>query len=177
MKQLKLNITGEINIRLHDEILNKVMSQNDFEEIVLVINSTGGSVKIAMAIYDLLKSLNTKIKTIAIGKCYSMATILFSLGEERYIGENSDYMLHRVNFTFAKDTTLTAGELTEMLKSSEADEKKWKEMISAGCDKDISVFLGEVFSSKEDVFLTPEETLDMGIATAKLKNLKDILSW
>ena len=106
-----------------------------------------------------------------------MATILFSLGEERYIGENSAYMLHRVSFTFGKDSTLIAGELMDMLKSSEADEKRWKKVINESCNKDISEFLDKVYSSNEDVFLTSEETIGMGIATAKLKNLKDVLIW
>lgn len=177
MKQLKLDITGEINMRIYDEIVKTIMHKNDFDEIVLIINSSGGSIGITMGIYDLLKSLNIKITTIAVGKCYSMATVLFALGEERYISKNTSYMLHQTRYTFNQDRTLTSGEAREMLKTSDLDEKRWKAIIKESCYKDISAFLDKVFSSQDDVFLTAEETVYMGIATAILKNLNDILSW
>lgn len=171
----KINVVGEINLYTYEKVLNSVMEGNVSEEILLVINSTGGNVRTAFAIYDLLKSLNVKITTIAIGNCCSVATVLFALGSERFIAKNARYMLHQTNFCFSEKASLNSGKIRAISKSADNDEKIWKEILQESCSQNISEFLNNTFSSEEDVFLTAEETLILGLATSELSSFNRIL--
>ena len=73
-----LAITGEINTSTYSNALRFVEEtlKEGTKDIVIIINSTGGSVDNGFAIYDLIKSINyLHITTIAIGTCASIATI------------------------------------------------------------------------------------------------------
>lgn len=74
------------NIRLMDHVTDK--------DIVVLINSEGGSVGQGMAIYDAIKECDSKVITHAVGPCYSMAAIIFQAGDERIMSDNATLMIH-----------------------------------------------------------------------------------
>lgn len=82
--------------------LLKLDSSNN-EDIYLIINSYGGSVYALMAIIDTINSLKSKVNTVCLGIGASAGAVLFSIGNKRYIGENSKLMFHQVS-TFAYGT-------------------------------------------------------------------------
>ena len=91
-------LEGEINSKSANEIIKKVLyldSQNK-EPISLYISSPGGSVLSGMAIIDTLSIIESKVKTVAIGLCASMATIILMCGDERYATRNSEIMIHDI---------------------------------------------------------------------------------
>ena len=61
---------------------------------MVYINSIGGDVVEGYAIHDFLRSLNKKITTNIIGKCYSIATVISLAGDKRMMSENSEFMIH-----------------------------------------------------------------------------------
>lgn len=97
---IKLKIWGEINSKT-SYIVEQAISDIDNEEepILIVINSIGGLIGDAIAITNLLKSVNNPIITVTIGNCMSAAAMIFAIGTKRYVGEDICYLLHQPYFT------------------------------------------------------------------------------
>ncbi|MFZ2188515.1 MAG: ATP-dependent Clp endopeptidase proteolytic subunit ClpP [Candidatus Moraniibacteriota bacterium] len=73
-------------------------SQNSKEDIKLYINSPGGSVTAALAIYDTMQFVKADVSTICIGIAASAAALLLSSGAKgkRIALPNSEVMIHQV---------------------------------------------------------------------------------
>ncbi len=93
-----------IGTPIDDAIANVVIAQMLFLEgedpdrdIVLYINSPGGSISAGLAIYDTMHLIKSQVSTICIGMAASMATILLSGGEKgkRYVLPNSTVHMHQ----------------------------------------------------------------------------------
>ena len=93
-------LTGEVT----DELANSIVAQLLFLEgqdpdadIVMYINSPGGSVTAGMAIYDTMRYIKPQVRTICIGMAASMAAFLLMAGEKgkRQALENSEVMIHQ----------------------------------------------------------------------------------
>ena len=92
-------LNGEINSTTATDFIHQLIAMNMDETnqlpIKLIITSTGGSVEAGLAIYDAIKSSKLPIYTICIEKAYSMAAILLSAGNKRYIFPHSKVMIHQ----------------------------------------------------------------------------------
>ncbi|MCK9379128.1 MAG: ATP-dependent Clp protease proteolytic subunit [Candidatus Moranbacteria bacterium] len=73
-------------------------SQNPKEDIRIYINSPGGSVTSAMAIYDTMQYVRPDIQTICVGLAASAASLLLAAGKKgkRMILPNGEVMIHQV---------------------------------------------------------------------------------
>ena len=73
-------------------------SQNSKEDILLYINSPGGSVTSALAIYDTMQFVKTDVSTICVGIAASAAALLLASGAKgkRIALPNSEVMIHQV---------------------------------------------------------------------------------
>jgi ATP-dependent Clp protease protease subunit len=94
-----------IGTGINDGVANAVIAQLLFldkedskEEIVMYINSPGGQVTSALAIYDTMQHIGPDVRTICIGMCASAAAILLSSGAKgkRNILPNAEVMIHQV---------------------------------------------------------------------------------
>ena len=68
------------------------------KEIKLYINSPGGSVTAAMAIYDTMNHVKPDVSTVCVGIAASAAAVLLSSGAKgkRFCLPNSEVMIHQV---------------------------------------------------------------------------------
>jgi ATP-dependent Clp protease protease subunit len=73
-------------------------SKNPKGVIKLYINSPGGSVTAALAIYDTMQYINCPVSTVCVGLAASGAAILLGAGDKgrRFALPNSEIMLHQV---------------------------------------------------------------------------------
>ena len=90
---------------IDDEVANVIIAQllflaqqNDTEDIKMYINSPGGSVTAALAIYDTMQFVKPDIQTICIGMAASAGALLLSAGKKgkRFILPNAEVMIHQV---------------------------------------------------------------------------------
>jgi ATP-dependent protease ClpP protease subunit len=73
----------------------------------IVIDSYGGHVYTLLGMIDFLKNCGVKIVTVCEGKAMSAGAVLFAIGEERYIGQQSTVMVHEVgSWTWGKTTDM-----------------------------------------------------------------------
>lgn len=73
-------------------------SQSPKEDIKMYINSPGGSVTSALAIYDTMQYVRSDVQTICVGLAASGAALLLGAGakEKRMILPNAEVMIHQV---------------------------------------------------------------------------------
>ncbi len=101
LKERIIFLAGPIN----DQVANIVIAQLLFlqhedskKDIQLYINSPGGAVTAALAIYDTMQYVRPDISTICIGQAASAAAILLAAGEKgkRFALPNSEILLHQI---------------------------------------------------------------------------------
>ena len=93
-----------IGTAIDDQIANLVIAQMLFLEaedperdILLYINSPGGSITAGLAIYDTMQFIKPDVQTICIGQCASIAAVLLAAGTKgkRYSLPNSRILIHQ----------------------------------------------------------------------------------
>jgi ATP-dependent Clp protease, protease subunit len=94
-----------IGAPIEDGIANAVIaqllfleSQSPKEDIKIYINSPGGVVTSALAIYDTMQYVKPDIQTICVGSAASAASVLLAAGKKgkRMILPNGEVMIHQV---------------------------------------------------------------------------------
>jgi ATP-dependent Clp protease protease subunit len=89
---------------INDEVANAVVAQllfldkeNSDKDIIMYINSPGGSVYAGLAILDTMKHVKADVVTIAVGMAASMGSLLLSSGAKgkRYALPNSMIHMHQ----------------------------------------------------------------------------------
>ena len=100
LKDRIIFLSGEIN----DDVANVVVAQMLFLEmedpdadIMLYINSPGGSVTAGMAIYDTMRYLKCEVSTLCIGMAASMGAFLLAAGAQgkRKALPHAEIMIHQ----------------------------------------------------------------------------------
>lgn len=93
-------LSGEIN----DDTANLIVAQLIYlegkdpeKDIMMYINSPGGSVSAGLAIYDTMNYIKPDVCTTCVGMAASMAAVLLSSGAKgkRYALSNSEIMIHQ----------------------------------------------------------------------------------
>lgn len=173
MSKFILDVTGKINDKMYRDILSEIPNILPADEIVLIINSSGGSTNSFLAIYDLLISCNKKITTIALGSCASCAAVLFLIGDTRYVARNTSYMLHSASYKL--DGTYNYAKLKEEYESIRYVNEKVFSIIEERLKKPKN-WVKKIYSKKEDTFFDADELLRLGIATNLLEDISEILN-
>lgn len=90
---------------INDAVANTVIAQMLFldhkdpnKEMVMYINSPGGEVNAALAIYDTMQFVKSPVSTICVGLAASAAAVILSAGArgKRFALPNSEIMIHQV---------------------------------------------------------------------------------
>lgn len=101
LKDRIIFIGGPIDDIVANSVIAQLLfleSQNSKEDIKIYINSPGGVVTSALAIYDTMQYLKPDIQTICVGLAASGAALLLAAGKKgkRFILPNGEVMIHQV---------------------------------------------------------------------------------
>ena len=152
---------GEID----DDSANLVVAQMLFLEmedpdrdIMLYINSPGGSVTAGLAIYDTMRYLRCEVSTLCVGMAASMGAFLLSAGAKgkRKALPNAEIMIHQPLGGArgqATDIQIQAEQILHI-------KKRLNEMLSQHTGKPLEEIERDV---ERDHFLTAEEALSYGL--------------
>lgn len=161
LKDRIIFLGGEVN----DDSANLIVAQMLFLEmedpdadIMLYINSPGGSVYAGMAIYDTMKYLKCDVSTVCIGMAASMGAFLLAAGAKgkRKALPNAEIMIHQ-------PSAGTQGQITDM-----AIHLKRLEIIKERMNKILSENTGRPFDEvaaacERDNFMSAEEAMAFGL--------------
>ncbi|MBQ4227417.1 MAG: ATP-dependent Clp endopeptidase proteolytic subunit ClpP [Clostridia bacterium] len=150
---------------IDDGVANTVVAQMLFLEmedpdrdIMLYINSPGGSISAGMAIYDTMKYLKCEVSTLCIGMAASMAAFLLAAGAKgkRKSLPNSEVMIHQ-------PLGGTEGQATEILIHAEHIRRirqKMNEELAKNTGNDVEKVAAD---TERDNYMTAQQALDYGI--------------
>ena len=115
-----------LGTEIHDAVANAVIAQMIFleyedpeKDIIVYINSPGGSVSAGLAIYDTMQHVKCDVSTICVGSAASMGAILLGAGTKgkRFILPHSRVMIHQPAGGAtgqASDISITAKEIIKI---------------------------------------------------------------
>lgn len=146
--------------------LKETVRALDADVINVYIDSYGGSVSEGWAIYNELKRHPARVRTFGTGFVASAALYPFMAGDERYAMDPSAYFFHQM-------LSAGVGNADDLRKAADEIEKL-NEIGRAAFTDNTKLTAGDVEAlEKAETWLSPYEALDMGIATAVMKNAHD----
>jgi ATP-dependent Clp protease protease subunit len=164
-----------LGVQIDDASANDVMAQlltleaiDPDRDILIYINSPGGSMTSMMAIYDTMQFIQPEIQTFCIGQAASAAAVLLAAGTQgkRAALPNARIMLHQPamesGFGQSSDLEIQAREILRMRTSME-------NVIAKHTGRDADQVRRDI---ERDRFFDPEEAKEYGIVDDVLTTLK-----
>ncbi|WP_228850319.1 ClpP family protease [Aegicerativicinus sediminis] len=156
----KVFLWGQVDDKSAKHVIDRLLYLDALSDdlIHLYINSPGGYVTSGFAMYDCIKSLNSKVSTICTGLAASMGSILLSAGEKghRFIQPHAKVMIHQPSGGArgpASDIEITA---QEILKTKELSAK----ILAENCGQTFEKVMKDF---NRDHWMDAQESLEYGI--------------
>lgn len=154
-------ISGEINDATANTAIAQLIhleNKDPDKDIMMYINSPGGSVSAGLAIYDTMNYIKCDVVTICIGMAASMAAVLLSSGAKgkRFALPNSEVMIHQPLGGTQGQASDIAIHAEHILKTR----KKLNKILSANTGQSIEVIEKD---TDRDNFLSATEAKNYGL--------------
>ena len=165
-------LSNEINDNTANVIVAQLLflqAEDDKKDIYLYINSPGGSVYDALAIYDTMQYIKNDIQTVGIGVQASAAAFLLSSGTKgkRIILPNSTVMIHQ-------PSSGTRGKVTDMeidLRESLRIKRRLNEIMAKNTGHSVKQIQDDM---ERDYWMNAEEAKKYGVVDKVIASLKAI---
>lgn len=158
LKDRIIFLSGEINDSLANIIVSELLYLDNInhDDIYLYINSPGGSITSGMSIYDTMNFVSSKVITIGLGMCASMAAFLLSSGNTRLALPNTEIMIHQPIGGAqgqATDIKIAAERIIKL-------KEKLNKILAKNTKQDIKKIAED---TERDNFLSADEALEYGL--------------
>ena len=160
LKTRTILISGEIDKKMAEKVINQLLileSESD-EPIKIFIDSQGGDVDSAYAIFDMIRFVKPTVKMVAAGLAASAGALILLAGsrENRFGLPNSNYLIHQPLSGIrgvATDIEIHAKEL-----------EKTRQKINAMIAEETGKSIRQVEKDTDrDYWLNAEEALEYGL--------------
>ncbi len=99
-KERKIFLWSDVNDESAKAVVTRLLAldaEDPAREIVLYINSPGGSASDGMAVYDAMQAIGAPVSTICMGMAASMGSVLLAAGEKnrRFAWPHARIMIHQ----------------------------------------------------------------------------------
>lgn len=160
---------------INDEVASIVIAEMIFlesedpnKDIIMYINSPGGSVSAGLAIYDTMQYVRPDISTICVGMAASMAQVLLCAGSKgkRMALPNSRIMMHQPSGG-------AEGQLADIeiyLKETVRLREQLYKIIAAHSGQDVDKIRRD---ADRDFWMSPQDAVDYGLIDRVLKGRKE----
>ena len=161
LKDRVIFLRGEVNEALANSIVAQLLfleMEDADAEISMYINSPGGSVTDGMAIFDTMRYIRPKVRTVCLGMAASMGAFLLMAGEPgmRMALPNSEVMIHQPSGGASGQATDVQLHAQWLLRTKQKMNSLMSEMTGQPLDRierDV----------ERDYFMTAEEAKAYGI--------------
>jgi ATP-dependent Clp protease protease subunit len=164
-----------LGVQIDDASANDVMAQlitlesiDPDRDILIYINSPGGSVTSMMAIYDTMQYIQPEVQTVCIGQAASAAAVLLAAGTpgKRMALPNARILLHQPategGYGQSSDLEIQAREILRMRSAMEL-------IIATHSGRDVEHVRRDI---ERDKFFTAAEAKEYGLVDEVLTSLK-----
>ena len=171
LKTRSILISGEIDKKMAEKVVSQLLlleAEND-DPIKVFIDSPGGDVDSAYAIFDMIRFVKPKVTMIAMGLAASAGALILLAGdkENRFGFPNSHYLIHQ-------PLSGVRGVATEIEIHAKEIEKT-RQKINALIAKETGKSLAQVEKDTDrDYWLSAEEALEYGLISKIISKRKDL---
>ena len=171
LKDRAVLLTSDINDGLASLIVAQLLhleSEDAEKDIVMYINSPGGSVTAALAIYDVMAFVKPRVVTLCFGQACSGASLLLCAGQKRVITKHARVLIHQPiggSQGQASDLKIYTEEIMRLKKTIVDIYARHTHMKR----DDIERFIDR------DCIMTPEEAVHRGIVDDIVQNRRNKL--
>ena len=161
LKDRVVFLRGEVNQEMANSIVAQLLfleMEDPEAEISMYINSPGGSVTDGMAIFDTMRYIKPKVRTVCLGMAASMGAFLLMAGEPgmRYALPNSEVMIHQPSGGASGQATDVQLHAQWLLRTK----NKMNTLMSEMTGQPLEKIQQDV---ERDYFMTAQEALEYGI--------------
>ena len=162
-KARKIFLWSDVNDESAKAVVTRLLSldtQDPKEEIVLYINSPGGSVSDGMAIYDAMQAISAPVSTVCMGMAMSMGSFLLAAGEpgRRFAWPHARIMIHQP--LIMGTITGTATDLDIRAKETIRLRGELNELYAQHTGQDVDKIEAD---TDRDFFMSAEEAKEYGL--------------
>lgn len=153
-------LSGEVDDDMADSVIAQLLfleAMNPNKDIIMYINSPGGSVTAGLAIYDTMRHVRCKVHTLCVGQACSMAAVLLAAGDDRSLLPSARVMIHQPSGGAQgkeTDIVITAREITRI-------RSQLASILSLHTGKPVEQIEEDI---EKDRFMSPEEAIAYGLA-------------
>jgi len=170
LKERIVFLGGPIDDPLANTIIAQLLfleHQDPKKDILLYINSPGGSVTSTLAIYDTMQYVKCDVSSLCLGMAASGAAVILAAGKKgkRFVLPNAEILLHQVMGEAGGQATEIEIAAKQILRVKEQLNK----ILSKHTNQPIAKIAKE---TDRDFWLTPEEAKKYGIVDEIIKNKK-----
>lgn len=154
-------LTGDVDIDMYDTLSKglNILSAGDFKKINIVLNTHGGELYQALAIYDLLRlqSRDHIIRVVGVGCIMSAGIIIMCAGDERVATPLAQFLIH-----YGQETNDSTSLLNHNKMLFKLMKNLLKEKVTCSQKTITSWF-------NKETYMTSEEALKVGLIKEILK--------
>lgn len=156
----KIRLTGQVTDTVAEEIRAKLeyLDEKGHEDIILYINSPGGSVTAGFSIMDAMNNCKSDVRTVCTGIAASMGAFLVSCGAKgkRSIEKSAEMMIHQPlggAYGQAADVELAAAHIVRV-------KKRLNSILAHNTGKSLKQVVAD---TDRDYYLSAEEAVEYGL--------------
>jgi|TARA_B100001146_G_scaffold199057_1_gene188900 ATP-dependent Clp protease protease subunit len=162
-KARKIFLWSDVNDESAKAVVTRLISldiEDPKEEIVLYINSPGGSVTEGMAIYDAMLAIEAPVSTVCMGMAMSMGSFLLAAGEpgRRFAWPHARIMIHQP--LIMGTVTGTATDLDIRAKETIRLREELNELYAKHTGQDVEKIAND---TDRDFFMSAQEAKEYGL--------------
>ena len=162
-KARKIFLWSDVNDESAKAVVTRLISldiEDPKEEIVLYINSPGGSVTEGMAIYDAMLAIEAPVSTVCMGVAMSMGSFLLAAGEpgRRFAWPHARIMIHQP--LIMGTVTGTATDLDIRAKETIRLRGELNELYAKHTGRDVEKIAND---TDRDFFMSAQEAKEYGL--------------
>ena len=162
-KARKIFLWSDVNDESAKAVVTRLISldvEDPREEIVLYINSPGGSVTEGMAIYDAMLAIEAPVSTVCMGMAMSMGSFLLAAGEpgRRFAWPHARIMIPQP--LIMGTVTGTATDLDIRAKETIRLREELNELYAKHTGQDVEKIAND---TDRDFFMSAQEAKDYGL--------------
>jgi ATP-dependent Clp protease protease subunit len=167
LKDRIIFLGGEIDDAAANSVIAQLLflaSQNSKDDIKIYINSPGGQVTSALAIYDTMQHVKADVSTICVGMAASAAALLLAAGKKgkRFILPNGEVLIHQVMGGAQGQATDIDIHARHILKIK----KRLNEILALHCHQPLDKVEKD---AERDYFMNAQEAKEYGIVDKIIK--------
>ena len=171
LKTRSILISGEIDKKMAEKVVSQLLmleTEND-DPIKVFIDSPGGDVDSAYAIFDMIRFVKPKVTMIAMGLAASAGALILLAGERanRFGFPNSHYLIHQP----LSGVRGVATEIEIHAKEIEKTRQKINALISQETGKSMNQVEKD---TDRDYWMSAEEALEYGLISKIISNRNEL---